>query len=64
MRALKDFEAMVESPWHDCKCVIVHSNMLWLFLLEQIRDYIHVMDLADGHVVALQKLLELKDIGD
>ncbi|CAA2994995.1 bifunctional UDP-glucose 4-epimerase and UDP-xylose 4-epimerase 1-like [Olea europaea var. sylvestris] len=28
-----------------------------------IRDYIHVMDLADGHVVALQKLLELKDIG-
>lgn len=22
------------------------------------------MDLADGHVVALQKLLELKDIGD
>ncbi|KAL2235200.1 bifunctional UDP-glucose 4-epimerase and UDP-xylose 4-epimerase 1-like [Sesamum indicum] len=28
-----------------------------------IRDYIHVMDLADGHVVALQKLLECKDIG-
>ncbi|KAL0448177.1 UNVERIFIED_CONTAM: Bifunctional UDP-glucose 4-epimerase and UDP-xylose 4-epimerase 1, partial [Sesamum latifolium] len=28
-----------------------------------IRDYIHVMDLADGHVVALQKLLERKDIG-
>ncbi|KAL3645646.1 UDP-glucose 4-epimerase Uge1 [Castilleja foliolosa] len=28
-----------------------------------IRDYIHVMDLADGHVVALEKLLERKDIG-
>ncbi|KAI3453672.1 hypothetical protein Pfo_010335 [Paulownia fortunei] len=28
-----------------------------------IRDYIHVMDLADGHVVALEKLLECKDIG-
>ncbi|KAL2517051.1 Bifunctional UDP-glucose 4-epimerase and UDP-xylose 4-epimerase 1 [Abeliophyllum distichum] len=28
-----------------------------------IRDYIHVMDLADGHVVALQKLLEQKDTG-
>ncbi|KAL6578902.1 UDP-glucose 4-epimerase Uge1 [Orobanche minor] len=28
-----------------------------------IRDYIHVMDLADGHVSALEKLLECKDIG-
>ncbi|KAL7111639.1 hypothetical protein ACP275_05G102100 [Erythranthe tilingii] len=28
-----------------------------------IRDYIHVMDLADGHVAALEKLLERKDIG-
>ncbi|KAK4486453.1 hypothetical protein RD792_009131 [Penstemon davidsonii] len=28
-----------------------------------IRDYIHVMDLADGHVVALEKLLQRKDIG-
>ncbi|KAF3658290.1 Bifunctional UDP-glucose 4-epimerase and UDP-xylose 4-epimerase 1 [Capsicum chinense] len=28
-----------------------------------IRDYIHVMDLADGHVVALQRLLRQNDIG-
>lgn len=28
-----------------------------------IRDYIHVMDLADGHVAAVEKLLERKDIG-
>nr|WBR49968.1 UDP-glucose isomerase [Codonopsis pilosula] len=28
-----------------------------------IRDYIHVMDLADGHVAALQKLLTKDDIG-
>lgn len=28
-----------------------------------IRDYIHVMDLADGHVVALEKLLKVRDIG-
>ncbi|KAL8498367.1 hypothetical protein ACS0TY_021622 [Phlomoides rotata] len=28
-----------------------------------IRDYIHVMDLADGHVVALEKLLEREDTG-
>ncbi|KAL1569041.1 UDP-glucose 4-epimerase Uge1 [Salvia divinorum] len=28
-----------------------------------IRDYIHVMDLADGHVVALEKLLQHNDIG-
>lgn len=28
-----------------------------------IRDYIHVMDLADGHVAALQKLFTKDDIG-
>nr|GMD94317.1 bifunctional UDP-glucose 4-epimerase and UDP-xylose 4-epimerase 1 [Ipomoea batatas] len=28
-----------------------------------IRDYIHVMDLADGHVVALHKLLKQDNIG-
>ncbi|XP_042021780.1 bifunctional UDP-glucose 4-epimerase and UDP-xylose 4-epimerase 1-like isoform X3 [Salvia splendens] len=28
-----------------------------------IRDYIHVMDLADGHVVALEKLLQSNGIG-
>ncbi|KAL9691847.1 hypothetical protein QQ045_012274 [Rhodiola kirilowii] len=28
-----------------------------------IRDYIHVMDLADGHLAALRKLLTTKDIG-
>ncbi|KAF6167565.1 hypothetical protein GIB67_031148 [Kingdonia uniflora] len=28
-----------------------------------IRDYIHVMDLADGHIAALQKLLTSKNIG-
>ncbi|KAM7531243.1 hypothetical protein LguiB_034653 [Lonicera macranthoides] len=29
-----------------------------------IRDYIHVMDLADGHVAALRKLFKADDIGD
>ena len=28
-----------------------------------VRDYIHVMDLADGHVAALQKIFTTKDIG-
>ncbi|CAH9145970.1 unnamed protein product [Cuscuta epithymum] len=28
-----------------------------------IRDYIHVMDLADGHVVSLNRLLNQEDIG-
>ncbi|CAH9120345.1 unnamed protein product [Cuscuta europaea] len=28
-----------------------------------IRDYIHVMDLADGHVVSLDRLLKQEDIG-
>lgn len=38
-------------------CVLTVSS-------QQIRDYIHVMDLADGHVVALEKLLQSKDIGE
>lgn len=29
----------------------------------QIRDYIHVMDLADGHIAALRKLFTTEDIG-
>lgn len=29
----------------------------------QIRDYIHVMDLADGHIAALRKLFATDDIG-
>ncbi|XP_035833808.1 uncharacterized protein LOC110879761 isoform X4 [Helianthus annuus] len=29
-----------------------------------VRDYIHVMDLADGHVTALQKLFTKEDIGE
>ncbi|GLJ38952.1 hypothetical protein SUGI_0794090 [Cryptomeria japonica] len=28
-----------------------------------VRDYIHVMDLSDGHIAALRKLFETKDIG-
>lgn len=30
---------------------------------EQIRDYIHVMDLADGHLAALRKLFDSEDSG-
>ncbi|RWV86317.1 hypothetical protein BHE74_00053253 [Ensete ventricosum] len=32
-------------------------------LMFTIRDYIHVMDLADGHIAALQKLFTTEDIG-
>ena len=28
-----------------------------------VRDYIHVMDLAEGHVAALQKLADNPDLG-
>lgn len=38
--------------------------MLILFIYEQIRDYIHVMDLADGHVAAVRKLFTADNIGD
>lgn len=34
------------------------------YLCLQIRDYIHVMDLADGHVAALRKLFASQNIGD
>jgi UDP-glucose 4-epimerase len=32
-------------------------------LVLQIRDYIHVVDLADGHIAALKKLFDSPDIG-
>jgi len=32
-------------------------------LVLQIRDYIHVVDLADGHIAALNKLFDAPDIG-
>lgn len=35
-----------------------------MFAAEQIRDYIHVMDLADGHIAALRKLFMTDNIGD
>ena len=28
-----------------------------------VRDYIHVMDLAEGHALAMQKLLDTSDLG-
>ena len=34
-----------------------------MFSAEQIRDYIHVMDLADGHIAALKKLFATENIG-
>lgn len=38
---------------------ILHNNMCdlrILFYITGVRDYIHVMDLASGHVAALKKL--------
>jgi nucleoside-diphosphate-sugar epimerase len=40
---------------------IIPSLIRLLFL--QVRDYIHVVDLADGHIAALQKLFENSSIG-
>lgn len=31
-----------------------------IFISFQVRDYIHVVDLADGHIAALQKLSDAK----
>ena len=39
------------------------TPLIRLSFLLQIRDYIHVVDLADGHIAALQKLFENSSIG-
>jgi hypothetical protein len=41
-------------------CEIILMSFI---LVLQIRDYIHVVDLADGHIAALQKLFENPGIG-
>lgn len=46
----------------DCESMLHFISLTTI--LGQIRDYIHVMDLADGHVVALEKLLQCNDIGN
>ena len=32
----------------------------WILSFPQVRDYIHVVDLADGHIAALNKLDDSK----
>lgn len=34
-----------------------------VFLYFQVRDYIHVVDLSDGHIAALRKLFDVSNIG-
>lgn len=42
-----------------------NSNPPFLPLIQnKIRDYIHVMDLADGHIAALRKLFTSENIGE
>ena len=38
--------------------------LIYLGYVNQIRDYIHVMDLAHGHIAALRKLFATESIGD
>lgn len=38
-------------------------NVRYCNLMLQVRDYIHVMDLASGHTKALDKLFTTPDIG-
>lgn len=40
-------------PVNDCICIF-----LLIVSSFQVRDYIHVVDLADGHIAALRKLDE------
>ena len=39
---------------------MIYLNIISLLFLFQVRDYIHVIDLADGHIAALRKLDDLK----
>lgn len=46
--------------------VIIFFQQLRLYIsyiLLQVRDYIHVVDLSDGHIAALQKLFDGSNIG-
>ena len=40
-----------------CVCVVSHRELL---LFNKVRDYIHVMDVAEGHLCALKKLQDQK----
>lgn len=39
-----------------CSYFIYNLIVSTLFLSPQVRDYIHVVDLADGHIAAVNKL--------
>ena len=39
---------------------MIYLNIILSIYLFQVRDYIHVIDLADGHIAALRKLDDLK----
>ena len=43
---------------------ILHFNLQTFYGMNQVRDYIHVMDVADGHIAALRKLLNTENIGE
>lgn len=40
--------------------LVICLNIILSIYLFQVRDYIHVIDLADGHIAALRKLDDLK----
>ena len=43
---------------HGKRAPLVYSAMIMIHLTERYRDYIHVTDLATGHIKALEKLKE------
>lgn len=45
------------------RCSIVFQGLITPVVMFQIRDYIHVQDLATGHSAALHKLFTTPDIG-
>lgn len=48
--------------WEIIQRIVNYINMFYpsLLFFFQVRDYIHVIDLADGHIAALRKLDDLK----
>ncbi|KAI4306384.1 hypothetical protein L6164_029666 [Bauhinia variegata] len=57
-RCLKDMHRSLRP-----RLILVSTVSKFSFVCTQIRDYIHVMDLTDGHIAALQKLFTIENIG-
>ena len=57
-RFLGGVEHLLLFPFQYLVLTFVRESIMIVFISFQVRDYIHVVDLADGHIAALRKLDE------